>query len=176
MRATALGIRGKDEKLDTNKINSMEVLFRKMLEINPIVHALEIGTWRGISAALIAHYAKSVTTIDIHFHIDAVRAWRFAGIQKKINYIVTSDENKSDVISGIPFDFAFIDGAHNYESVKKDFSLVKKCGRVLFHDYSKSATRNGKQECVYNGPTRVVDELPSDEMTIEEPFAYWERK
>lgn len=43
-----------------------------------------------------------------------------------------------DLLAGEPIDFLFIDGDHNYETVKSDFEmyspLVKKGGAVGFHD------------------------------------------
>ena len=38
------------------------------------------------------------------------------------------------VLKEVDYDFAFIDARHEVEEVKKDFRLVMKCGRVLFHD------------------------------------------
>ena len=62
------------------------------------------------------------------------------------------------------FDFAFIDGDHTGDRPAKDFELVKKCGRVLFHDRTREAVK------------AVIDALPKDEVEIMGGFAYWERK
>ena len=65
---------------------------------------------------------------------------------------------------GIPnFDFAFIDGSHKYDDVKFDFECVKRCGRVLFHDYDCKR---------HPDVTKFVDELSN--VIKGRPFAYWE--
>ena len=62
-------------------------------------------------------------------------------------------------------DFAFVDGDHKYNEIALDFELVKKCGRVLFHDYGMDHLPD---------VTDFVDTLPRREVTIDRPFAYWQ--
>jgi hypothetical protein len=175
LRGTAIGIQATSAGAKDTVINSEERKLRNILQSFPIKKAIEIGTWRGVSTALLAYYAETVTTIDVRFYIDALRTWRFAGVHGKIAYMVIDDEKKEEIVGDIDFDFAFIDGDHSYEGVKKDFDLVKKCGRVLFHDYG-SESEEDWQACVYSGPTKLVNSLPKDEVTICEPFALWEAK
>lgn len=66
-------------------------------------------------------------------------------------------------LRNLDFDFAFIDGRHNYEDAKKDFEIVKKCGRVLFHDVVEK----------YPGMQKFIKEIRAK--TINE-FGYWEDK
>jgi len=149
----------------THIVSSAEKLLRKIFNDMNIKTAFEIGTFRGVSTALLAHYADKVITLDVKYFEEAMYLWAYAGVMEKIEYIVTIDENKKEVINGIDFDFVFIDGHHDYESVKKDFELTKKCGRVLFHDYLSTCS----------GVIKFVDSLPKNEIVIKRPFAYWER-
>ena len=149
----------------THMVSSAENLLRKILKDMNIKTAFEIGTFRGVSTALLAHYADRVITLDVKYFEEAMYLWAYAGVMEKIEYIVITDENKKEVISNIDFDFVFIDGHHDYESVKKDFELTKKCGRVLFHDYLSTCS----------GVIKLVDSLPKNEVVIKRPFAYWEK-
>ena len=144
-----------------------EPVLREYLEKNPIEHAVEIGTWRGVTSCFLAHYAKKVTTIDIVFYDIAPRVWAWSGLRDKVNYVVVDgNEAKRQIIKTIDFDFAFIDGSHACEDVKIDFDCVKSCGRVLFHDYTK--------QC--EGVIKAVDEIREGRKEINDPFAYWSIK
>jgi len=123
----------------------------KNISINSVV---EIGTYKGISAAYIAQFANKVYTFDIVDYPEKYKNWDILGVNDKMFfYVVKSryEDNIAKNFSGtfsknngavdikfildeIDFDFAFIDGEHTYRDVKADFELVKRCGRVLFHD------------------------------------------
>ena len=144
-----------------------ESIFRKFLSDVHIDMVVEIGTWRGLSTAILAHYANKVVTIDINAYQVSWGLWLYAGGESKIMpVVIESEDEKRQICEGLDFDFAFIDGEHKYDNVKIDFECVEKCGRVLFHDYSYDS---------FPGVKRFVDELPENELTIIEPFAYWER-
>ena len=83
-------------------------------------------------------------------------------LDKVTQHIVPSNSAKAAVISGMDFDFAFVDAIHSFEGVQFDFECVKKCGRVLFHDYQ-----------VMTGVTEFIDTLPDEQVVKEYPFAYW---
>ena len=66
------------------------------------------------------------------------------------------------------FDFVFIDGDHD-GGIELDFELCKKCGTILFHDYSDRGQRK------LNKVKNFIDTLPKNEITIlEEPFVLWQ--
>jgi hypothetical protein len=165
-RGSAAGVNGESQFV------LQERLFRKCLSDKEIHHVVEIGTWRGVSAAVLAHYVNKVTTVDIRYYDEAPRVWLWAGVQEKIEYVVVDDDRvKEAIISDLDFDFAFIDGEHSYDAVALDFELVKRCGRVLFHDYCPTCP----------GIVEFVNVLPSRsdypwKAEISEPFAYayWE--
>lgn len=147
---------------------SCEPFLRKVFSQLRPCRAVEIGTLYGVTTALLAHYAHHVTTIDIAYQQQASYLQSYFGVNKKIrNVIVGSDEDKAEFLKSIDFDFAFIDADHSYEGVKFDFECVRKCKRVLFHDY-------GLIE--HTGITKFVDELPKREILTSKPFVYWEAK
>jgi len=150
------------------QLESMEPFLRNLFaQIRP-ERAIEIGTLFGVTTALLAHYSGHVITIDVSYQQTAAYIKHCFGVDKKItNCIIKDDEEKARVLNSTDFDFAFIDAVHTYEGVKGDFELVKKCGKVLFHDY-------GVEQ--FGGVTKFVDELPSDEVTIRKPFAFWEKR
>lgn len=157
-----------------------EELFRSFLKDKDIKTCLEIGTFFGTSAALLAYYSDKVVTMDVVFYNEPCRLWADCGVVPKIDYyLIENDDDKKYLINQMKFDFAFVDGGH-LEGVNLDFELVKKCGRVLFHDYYTDYTQMPKLMLDSGlGPTphvkNLVDSLPKEEVTIVQPFAYWER-
>jgi len=112
---------------------------------------LEIGTLRGCSAALFAKYAEKVITIDLETapeenRILAKNIWSYLTITIQIqSFVVQDNEEKKMVVSNQRFDLAFIDGGHKYSDVEFDFSCVKNCGLIIFHDYKP--TTNVYNDC-----------------------------
>lgn len=133
---------------------------------------LEIGTYRGVSSAYMAQFVERVTTIDLvegkmeqdRQLFDRVRFWTALEIDNIDLRLVNSEEEKAALIETLDFDFAFVDGDHEGEAPALDFELVKRCGTVLFHDYSGN-----------NGVTALVDSLPREEVEVMDIFALWRR-
>ncbi len=138
---------------------------------------LEIGTYRGVSAAAMAQYCRQVITVDLlqgkreanGEHFDRYEFWESLGIENVLLILVEDDLDKAEKLADLTFDFAFIDGDHG-PGVAKDFELVKRCGRVLFHDYCE----DDRPE--HRWVRDVVKALPPDEVTINGMFALWEKK
>jgi predicted O-methyltransferase YrrM len=139
----------------------------------PVVNALEIGTYKGMSAALMAQHCKKLYTIDLkkgrlERHQEQFKRrelWDSLGLNNIELILVKDDVEKEKVIKELAFDFAFIDGAHD-ETVANDFRLVKHCGNVLFHDYS---FREGKPNHVFD----FVNHLGKFE--VADIFAMWRK-
>lgn len=129
--------------------------FRNFWENVDFDVAVEIGTYKGLSTALIAQFARRVHTFDTVDYREKYRIWKELKVSRNISfYLIKSRTMGKDtftsfagthiptgkeadiktILDKIKFDIAFIDGEHNYKNVKADFELVKKCGRVLFHD------------------------------------------
>jgi len=136
--------------------------------------ALEIGTYRGVSAAEMARYCERVITVDLRYgrlersgdSFDRVAFWHSLGIENVDLALVDDDEEKRALIDGLEFDFAFVDGAHD-ATVRNDFELVKRCGHVLFHDYDS----RGQPEMDY--VFDFVNSLPKAQVQVLDIFALW---
>jgi len=131
---------------------------------------LEIGTYRGVTAAYMASFVESVDTVDLKHGklergyqiFDRARLWRALGTDNVTLHLVASNEEKEALIKSLKFDFAFVDGDHSYEGVKDDFRLVSRCGAVLFHDCAPGSD-----------VARFVGTLPIEQVTIVDLFAFW---
>ena len=153
-----------------------ENMFRYFMMKKEIKTIVETGTYNGTTTALLAHYADKVITIDKKNYIDKFPFWIDYQVYNKIkSYIIDDDADKAELLKNIDFDFAFIDGDHSEKGVRADFELVKRCGRVLFHDYYEVGSKLDFGAARSQGVCKVVDELPDDEVAIGRPFAYWEK-
>lgn len=111
---------------------------------------LEIGSYKGKSASYIASVANSLTCIDT-FNADFTGQNQQGGTlqdfknnTKQFSNIVTVIGKSGDVYESIPdnsYDMIFIDGMHDYDSVKEDIQKylpkLKDKGKMCFHDYQK---------------------------------------
>lgn len=155
-------------------------IIEEFMKRRPINVALEIGTFRGVTSAWMSQFCEKLVTIDLKdgqyedyknkFEWANTPArheiWKELRIKNIRFFGLKSDYEKKCLIELCDFDFAFIDGDHSFEGVAYDFKLVKKCGRVLFHDYDKAP---GK-DC----PVRdFIKTIYSGRMEYTKDFAYW---
>jgi predicted O-methyltransferase YrrM len=123
-------------------------------------HFVEVGTWKGMSAA---YMAVEIINSGKDIKFDCVDTWNFVPSQTDIpesmfenlyEVFLNNIEPVKDKITPIrelswdgaafykdnSLDFVFIDAAHDYESVKKDinawFPKIKKGGVIAGHDYT----------------------------------------
>ena len=102
------------------------------LKINTLV---EIGTCYGLSAAHFALHVNKVHTFDVCSFEGRDKLWEDTGVADKICFhLIKTRNNIRRILKDMDFDFAFIDARHEVEEVRKDFRVVKRCKRVLFHD------------------------------------------
>lgn len=149
-------------------------VFKRCLSGKGYRTVLEIGTYRGVAAAEIAQYVERVITIDLRHgklehageKFDRYMFWNSLGVYNVELVLVEDDREKAELVSGMEFDFAFIDGAHD-ETVRNDFALVKRCGRVLFHDYDRRNVPDQDHVCDF------VDSLPKEQIQKMDIFALW---
>jgi predicted O-methyltransferase YrrM len=167
LRKSAMGIRAGDG------------VFERVLSGKGYRTALEIGTYRGCSSAEIAQYVDRVITIDLKRgrletngeNFDRYAFWKSLDIENIELRLVENDKEKKRLVDSLDFDFAFIDGAHD-ETVRNDFEMVKRCGRVMFHDADDNRLREHKpnaSNCVFE----FIDTLPKHEVEFMDIFALW---
>ena len=153
-------------------------IFKHFLDGKGYKTVLEIGTYRGVSAAEIAKYCDKVITIDLQqgqlertdVEFSRDKLWESLNLTDKIElHLVRDDAEKIQLVNNISFDFAFVDGDHG-NGVNLDWELVKRCKNVLFHDYDTSG--RPALSYVYN----LVKRLPQDEVEIVDIFAFWKSK
>ena len=118
---------------------------------------IDLGTYRGRSAALMAHGALRIVTIDLFQAgyqrdppIEADTEEGNADYEEVRHYFATRFPNV-EVRQGITWeeaeifphkcaDLIFVDGSHDYDSLQKDYvawcKVLKLGGVFLFHDYN----------------------------------------
>lgn len=131
---------------------------------------IEIGTYYGITAALLSRIFGRVLCVSVDLEADKTMKKKIVehlGIRNISFYDVKNNAEKAAVIRGMGFDFCYMDGDHTNDT-QSDFALVKRCGRVLFHEYWPL------QPAVWN----LVNALPKNEVTRAQfdCLAYWGRK
>ena len=101
---------------------------------------LEIGTFNGVSSALMSQYAKKIYTMDILDRPIRNRIYKALNINNVDFKLVENNEDKKKYIKELfekeNIDFVFIDGNHWGEEVAIDFYATEQCKKILFHDYS----------------------------------------
>lgn len=105
------------------------------LEAN-LVHGktcFEIGSWNGLTALVLARYFDRVVSVDIAHNAVKREIIDALGV-RNIEFIDIADNAaKKNVAERLTFDFAYVDGNHA-DDTAADFALVRRCGRVLFHE------------------------------------------
>lgn len=103
---------------------------------------VEIGSWKGKSTVCLARGSNAGSKTPV-FAVDPNIPTEFqqnivqAGVEHLVVPIIkTSEEASSNFIQ--PVELLFIDGDHQYESVKRDFDLwfprLIESGTIVFHD------------------------------------------
>jgi len=170
-----------------------EVVLRRLVETlfpgRKDLRIIEIGTHQGVSAAILAEYGI-VHTFDVvdWSYRDEIIEHLGAGHRIVFSLVPTSNHGKglptgaartkiieegnewlSVELRSRTFDFVFIDGNHDYDSVVSNFESVNHCGCVIFHDY--------RHEPLHKDRTvRFVDSVEREyggTITRMEPFAVW---
>lgn len=126
--------------------------------------AVEIGTARAVTTIALARLCQRVVTIDIGVYPLRVEVLKWGGAENACSVVVPNDEHKALLLNDLDFDFAFIDGDHTEAGCRFDFEQVKRCGCVLFHDYTPPYP---------NGPQALVDSMPEENVIKDYPFAWW---
>lgn len=119
-------------------------------------HCVEIGTLKGLTACMLSRNFESVTSIDIIDDPLKLEIIKLLGITN-INFInVANNFEKADIIGKLKFDAAYVDGDHTNDT-DSDFNLVKKCGKVLFHEHWPAQPAVISQVAKLNGKIIISD-------------------
>lgn len=112
---------------------------------------LEMGAWHGETTRVLAEVAATVWTVD-HFGGDGFTGYddvlpaylatlAASGRQDKVVTVVGEFSQVLPVLGNSTFDLVVVDGAHDYESVRRDVTyasvLVKPDGAIVVHDYGR---------------------------------------
>lgn len=95
---------------------------------------VEIGTLKGLTAIVLARYFERVVTIDIVDDPLKREIAAMLGVHNVEFHTVTDNAEKAKRIALLTFDAAYVDGDHARDT-ESDFALVKRCGKVLFHEH-----------------------------------------
>jgi cephalosporin hydroxylase len=132
-------------------------LIERVSQINP-QKILEIGCAAGGTLLLWQELASEVISVDIVGLSGEIDPSRFHSVE-----FILGDSHVDDILlrakENAPFDFLFIDGDHETEGVKMDYSmyapLVRDGGIIAFHDWNYPSVREaidsvGKPDEVIN--------------------------
>lgn len=123
---------------------------------------VEIGTCNGLTAIILARHFDEVVTIDVEPNDIKRQLAAHCGV-KNIQFVdVANNADKAAVINRLKFDAAYVDGDHARDTAS-DFALVKRAGRVLFHEYWPA------QPDVWN----LVNGLRDGRVVTEGKLALW---
>jgi SAM-dependent methyltransferase len=147
-----------------------EAFLKRVLAGRKLGTCLEIGTFNGISAIVLAQYFERVVCVSVDDRPRELLKQRIVehlGITNVEFFDCTSNEEKAGIVKGLDFDFCYQDGDHKNDTFT-DFDLVQRCGRVLFHEVWE----------IQPAVCELVRSLPDDEITMAhfDCLAYWERK
>lgn len=121
---------------------------------------VEIGTCKGLTSVILSRYFNRVVSIDTKDDPDKYAIREYLGIDN-IDFInIADNEEKKTFIDTLVFDAAYVDGDHAHDT-RSDFDLVRRCGKVLFHEYWPA------QPAV----VKLVDSLSG--VTRGDKFALW---
>ena len=93
----------------------------------------EIGTWNGLTAAVLSPFFEEVVTVDIAHNALKHEVLAFLGIKNVRCIDIESNLHKAEIAKKTSFDFAFLDGNHAKDT-EADWDMTYHCGRVLFDE------------------------------------------
>lgn len=124
---------------------------------------IEIGTCRGLTAIVLARYFGEVVSFDIDRDPEKHAIAATLGVKNVVYVDVADNAEKASLIDALKFDFAYVDGDHARDT-EEDFALVRRCGRVLFHEYWQA------QPPVWNLVNRLRD---AGRVVTQDKLALW---
>ena len=128
---------------------------------------VEIGTCRCVGASLLAQHG-TVYTLDPFSYDEAQKVLSAFNASSRVVRLAGPQELTRPLLAGMRFDFAFLDGQHDYAPVLQDFAYLQGLtDRVIFHDFDKHFAG------CYRAICELRDKTPGDWYT-EANFAAWD--
>lgn len=137
---------------------------------------VEIGVLRGETSKVLAEANPLVSVYGIDPIIPDSMNSNLIGSVEQIkentknckNFMLIEDYSFNVIKNwNKPFDYLFIDGDHNYEAIKKDYSdwfpKLAIHGLVAFHD----STMNRSNIRYWSGPSKLADEIIKNDPNVE---------
>jgi hypothetical protein len=134
-----------------DKINHMSCVYisdgenslRHFLNGKKFKTIIEIGTYQGVSTAILSEYAEKVHAIDIVDLPLRKDIFKYLGVNNvefhkcKIDFL---DKKKmvQKIMKEEQVDLVFIDGDHWGDAIKQEFEMVKSIPNILIHDYEEA--------------------------------------
>jgi hypothetical protein len=146
------------------------VLRSYLKELDKIDTIIEIGTYQGVSTAILAEYAKKVYTFDVvDMHLRPL-IWKYLNIKNISFEFVENNKERDEKIKKIlgkeKVSLCFIDGEHSKGQPKLDLEVCKKCNSILFHDYAPA----------WNDVYSLCNNIKGYEKTIKPSFCLLTKK
>ena len=150
---------------EVNKIHGLIEFCEEFVTKDTVM--IELGTGRGVSTEVFAHFAKLVYTIDMRRWDDTTD--KNISVYENIIPIVDNTYNTYSGFEDNSIDLIYLDSDHEFNHVKKELSLyrpkLKITGICSGHDYQEQANDVikavnevfGKPDKVYKDSTWVVD-------------------
>lgn len=131
---------------------------------------LELGAWQGYSTVCMAQTARALFSADWHLGdehagegstlVPYLQNLQRYDLLRHVTVIVGRFEDLYPTLADDSFDCVFVDGQHDYESVRLDATqALRVCrpgGTVAFHDYGVQASSEGGGDF---GVTRLLHEF-----------------
>ncbi len=146
-------------------------------------HALEIGSWKGLSSSIIARYSGLLFCVDTwqgakeetQMCLEASKRsvlqvflnnMKVMGLMDRIRLMVMSSQEALQIFRSPLLEFIYIDGDHSYEAVVQDlawFDLLCSGGILAGHD----------NDANHPGVQQALNEAFGDKIKLMEKSSIW---
>lgn len=167
----------------THNIATWEIHLKPFMHY-PRVHALEIGSFEGMSACwlldhVLTHPAAKLTCIDLYFQESFETNVALTGVSQKLIKLVGDSHQILSTLPSEAYDFIYIDGCHLSEHVQQDatlaWRLLKVGGLMIFDDYQWIDPGHPGQE-TYRGINAFLDSAKHQLAIVHQEYQVIVRK
>ncbi len=131
-----------DTREEARRINSVFGLIELLRACSPLEEVVEIGSFRGVSTETLLLFAQRMYAVDPWEGMESIHQ-QFLARTAPYPHLAVLRGRSTDVVDEIAdrsLDLVYIDGAHDYASVRADLeawrSKVKPGKWIAGHDYS----------------------------------------